>query len=556
MTLALRPYQVDTLDRCKRALEEEGCNRQLVVLPTAMGKTVVFANLKRHLGFRKRILVLCHRDELIQQAAHKIAHWNPGLMIGTEGGPERSTELDDVVVGSVMTLGRKGNKRLSQFDPRAFDAVISDEAQHCPSATWKYVLDHFGLMKPDPTGILSLGVTATPNRSDGTGLDACFDRIIVDIGIIEGIQSGYLCDLRGIRISTKTNLDQVHTLAGDFIQNELANAVNTPIRNALIVKEWLKNAQGRRTIVFTVDIQHAVDVAQAFQEHGIAAEAVWGADPDRHDKVLRYREGKIPVICNAMLLTEGFDSPLTSCIVMAKPTKSQLLFTQCCGRGTRIHEGVDNIKTHFGPLEKTDCLIMDFVDATKRHSLVTLSSLLGLPKNLNLRGRSALEAKEQIERIERAYPTANTQDIKNLDDLKSVTESASLFNFSFPSEIAKLTDFSWRKSADGYMLSASRDLITITRDLRDAYQVRGQVRGTKLEHAAQNLAGAFNYADTAVKASGIDTRVLVRDARWRKDRPSPGQIDLCRKLGIHIPANASKGAVSVAIDMKLRRVCG
>jgi superfamily II DNA or RNA helicase len=549
---ALRPYQVEALERSREALAA-GTNRQLMVLATALGKTVIFANLRRSHGFSKKIMVLVHRDELCTQAVDKLERWNPHLQVGVEMAARRSGPLDDFIVASVPTLGRKGSPRLARFRPEDFSAIVSDEAHHCPSNSWKYVLDHFGLMQPNPAAPLSLGVTATPNRSDGAGLNACFDQIVFDLGIFEGIESGYLCDLRGMRIRSRTDLDHVHTRAGDFAQDELADAVNTPERNALVVKEWFKHARHKQTICFTVNVQHALDLAEAFKAHGVAAEAVWGDDPERREKLAWHKAGMLSVLTNCALIQEGYDDPQIQCIVLAKPTKSQLMFTQMIGRGTRIPEGVDNLKTCAFDPGKRDCLILDVVDNTRRHSLVTLSSLMGLGEHLDLKGKAITEAKEQIERVAKDFPMANLADIKNLDDLQSIADSVDLFRVSFPPEAAKLTQFCWRKSAGGYQLSVQRDLVTITRDLCDTWQVRGWLHGNKIESAAQNLAGAFSLADRAVVASGAEIKVLTRDARWRRDPPSKGQIDLCRKLKIHIPAEATKGAVSVAIDLKLRR---
>ena len=159
------------------------------------------------------------------------------------------------------------------------------------------------------------------------------------MGIRQGIETGYLVDLIGIRVGTKTDLDNVHSRAGDFAEDELADAVNNPERNALIVKEWYKHAYGRKTVAFTVDIQHALDLAAAFQAHGVQAQAVWGNDPLRADKLARHRNGGLELLCNCAVLTEGYDDPTIRCILLAKPTKSALLFTQMIGRGTRLDEG-------------------------------------------------------------------------------------------------------------------------------------------------------------------------------------------------------------------------
>jgi superfamily II DNA or RNA helicase len=531
-----------------------GCNRQLAVLATGLGKAVLFAMLRKHHEFTKRVMVLVHREELASQAGDKIYRWNRGLMIGVEMAERRARPMDSFIVASVPTLGRAHSPRLQKFDPAEFDAIVSDEAHHSTSPQWRRVLDHFGLMKPDPAAPLSLGLTATPNRSDGTGLRECFDEIVFTMGIQEGVQTGYLADLRGFRVSTKTSLDKVHSRAGDFAENELADAVNNPERNALVVKEWAKHAWDKKSIVFTVDIQHALDLAEAFRVHNVASAAVWGDDPERSLKLAQHRAGALRVLCNCAVLTEGYDDWAVECIVLAKPTKSQLLFTQMIGRGTRIPDGVDNILSHDGPLEKTDCLILDVVDSTTKHSLVTLPSLLGLPAELDMKGQKFTKAKEQIERVAQEFPTANLQEIRNLDELKSIAENVALFHVSYPPEVSQLSELAWRKSGDGYMLPVNRDIVTIARDLRDEWWVRGAVNGKQIEESSQNLPGCFNIADKLIVNNGGVPRLLQRDATWRANSPTDKQVALCRKLHIAIPQGATRGMVSAALDAKLRRV--
>ena len=356
------------------------------------------------------------------------------------------------------------------------------------------------------------------------------------MGIRAGIESGYLVDLRGIRVNTKTNLDKVKTRAGDFAEDELADAVNTLERNAIIVKEWMAAAYGLKTVVFTVDIQHAVDLAAAFTKCSIPADAVWGSDPERKNKLHRHRTGEIAVLCNCAVLTEGYDDPGIRCIVLAKPTKSALLFTQMIGRGTRIDDG------------KNDCLILDVVDNTQKHSLVTMPSLLGLPANLDLKGKSVIRAKEQFERIAKEFPTADLSGVLSLSKLESVAENISLFQVHYPPEISKLSELGWRKDGEGYMLAMKRDLITITKDLRDEYKIVGNMGGQVITLTAQNLAGAFNIGDSLVSREFIN--VLKRDARWHGDQPTEKQLGLCRILKIEVPIGATKGQVSAAIDAK------
>jgi superfamily II DNA or RNA helicase len=538
MTLQLRDYQRDFFQRVRERYDA-GVTRQLGVLATGLGKAVLFAALREQMNFGKKIMVLVHREELAAQAADKLWRWNQHLHVGVEMA-DRYADVDGIfpatlIVASVPTLGRRGSRRIAKFLPEDFDCIVSDEAHHSSSPQWRNVLTHFGLTEPGGS-ILSLGLTATPNRSDGTGLRQNFDEIVFDMGIREGIQSGYLVDLRGIRVNTKTNLDKVKTRAGDFAEDELANAVNTVERNAIIVKEWMAAAFDLKTVVFTVDIQHAMDLAAAFSKCGVPAEAVWGADPDRKVKLHKHRSGQVPVLCNCAVLTEGYDDPGIRCIVLAKPTKSALLFTQMIGRGTRIDDG------------KPDCIIMDVVDNTKKHSVVTVPSLLGLPAQLDLKGKSVIQAKERFERVAKEFPIADLSAITSLSKLDSVAENISLFQVHYPPEISRLSELGWRKNGDGYILAMKRDLITITKDLRDEYKIVGNLEGQVVTLTAQNLPGAFSIGDSLVSREFIN--VLKRDARWHGERPTEKQLGLCRILGIQVPNGATRGQVSAAIDAK------
>lgn len=536
----LRPYQQQCLSKSLERYQA-GVNRQLAVLATGGGKTRIAGSLRTHHGFQKKVMFLVHMETLATQACDKFAMDNPGSMIGVEMANRYASPMDTFVVASVPTLGRKGSDRLRQFHRDDFSAFIQDEA-HCGLAdSFKRVYDHFGLMEPDPDGPLFLGITATPNRSDGQGLKTLFDEIIFDWGIQKGIESGYLCDLRAIRVSGKANLDKVKTKMGEFAQDELADATNTPERNAIIVKEWFKHAYGRRTIVFTVDVQHALDIAEVFKAHGVAAKAVWGDDPERHQKIQGHQNDEFPVICCAALLSIGYDDPMVSCIVQAAPRKSFVRYAQEIGRGTRISDG------------KPDCLIIDVVDNSSKHNLCTISSLLGLPKDLDLKGETFTKAKQKLDRIAAEFPTANVQDIKSLSQLDSLAENISLFSVSYPPEIKQLSELAWRTSTDGYMLAVDRELVTLSKDLRDEWWVKGTLGGKQVEIHSQNLPGAFNCADRIIRdALGREKMGFIkRDVKWRNDPPTPGQIKFCRKLGLTIPQGASKGQVSEAIDAKL-----
>lgn len=540
----LRDYQQRCLAQ-SLSHYQSGVNRQLAVLATGLGKTAIASSLRAHHGFGKRVMFLVHMETLATQAAAAMQRWNPGLRVGVEMAGSY-VDMDGMfpphfIVASVPTLGRKGSDRIKRFDPFDFDCVIQDEAHIGVSESFKRVYDHFGLLTPNPEGPLFLGITATPNRADGKGLRELFDVIVFDMGIQQGIESGWLCDLVGYRINGKADLDGVHTRAGDFAQDELEDAVNTPKRNGIIVKEWAKLAWDKRTLVFTVDVQHALDLAAAFRAHCVAAEAVWGEDPDRAEKIRKHKAGELTVLCNCSVLGIGYDDPHIECIVSAAPTKSGVRYAQQVGRGTRIAEGKDH------------CVVIDVADNCARHSLVMLSSLLGLPKDLDLKGERYSKAKSELERIAKEFPTANVQDIKSLDALKSISENISLFQAHYPPELNRLSELKWRKSGDdSYMLAVDRaSLVTVQKNLIGEWDVRGWVGENKLEMGAQNLPGALNLADHYILGHGGIKPYLAREASWHSGQPTEAQIALCRKLKIEIPTGATKGQVSLAIDNKL-----
>ena len=497
---ALRPYQIAALGASKKKLAE-GIKRQLLVLPTGTGKTVVFANLPTHHGFTKRVMVLVHREELAQQAADKIARWNPGYMVGVEMANSVSTPMDKVVVASVPTIGRLGNRRIEKFSPEEFDCLVCDEAHHSTANSYRNVFQHFGLLKigdetfvPGESAPLLLGVTATPNRSDGTGLGEIYDDIVYDMPMLLAIRQGWLADICGVRVNTSTNLDSVKTRMGDFAVDQLADTVNNPERNYLIVQGWMKQAYQRPTVAFTANIQHALDLAKMFQSAGVKAEAVWGDDPDRREKLRKHRAGEITVLANCNVLTEGYDDWRIGCIILARPTKSQLLFTQMAGRGTRIPDGVNNLHEAQAAgivCEKTDCILMDVVDATYRHSLVTTSLLFGMGANLDLEGKSASMAAGKLEAYAKQYPFTDFSHLTAISNLEEFAKKVDLFQVTYSAEVKDNSQFRWRSVGDEYLLTVGReDSVRIAKDLRDVYQIVGTVNGVVLDCSAHDLATA------------------------------------------------------------------
>ncbi len=554
--MILDPSQVDCLTRSENR-RAAGTNRQLIVAATGWGKTAAFANIPSWFKFSGRGMVLTHREKLAHQTSASIQEWNPQIMVGTEMGSSRAGGLCNVVVGSVPTLGKASGYRLRQFPADEFDWVACDEAHHSMAPEWRRCLEHFGIASRDgDKRILSVGFTATPNRADGLGLAANFDEIVYEYPITKGIEDGILVDLHGVRIDTKTSLDGVGWKGGKFNDGELSKEINTDERNAIIVRAWANHCGGLRTMVFTQNIQHALDLAAAFTAHGIGAKAVWGDDPDQEQTINAHKAGEFPVMLNCALTIEGYDDPEIRWVILATPDGSATRYAQKIGRVTRIEKA---IRRMFGnlhaaraaghPIVKEWGGVMDICDNCEKHSLQTLPSLLGMPKDLDLKGKSVMKAKADFERVAREFPTANLTNIHDLTDLDVISQHMEMFKVSYPPEVSRLTELAWTKQGDAYLIPVGRERVSISADLLGEWWIRGRMNGKDVEVAAQNLAGAFNVADKLVVDSGIVPKaILARESRWRSDGPSEKQIALCRKLKLNIPNGANRGQVSAALD--------
>lgn len=571
--MKLRPYQ-DAALRISKEKYDAGIERQLIQLPTGTGKTPVFANLRRHHSFDKRQLVLVHRDELAEQAANTIKAWNPEFRVGIEMGVHTCAAGDDVVVAGVQTIGTGNSTRLTQFDPEEFGPIVCDEAHHSVAPTYKRIFGHFGFGE-QVAGVtghrvnrLLLGVTATPNRGDGQGLGQVYDEIIYQMSILQAIREGWLVDVKGIRVKTNTDLSGVSVRAGDFAVRELEEAVNIDERNHLIVQSWLKYGESRQTICFCVDIAHAKSLSDTFKAYGVAAECIWGTDPDRAAKLKYHKAGGLKVLTNCGVLTEGYDDWAVSCIIMARPTKSQLLFVQMAGRGTRLPKGIDNLlqaKAEGVLLVKTDCLLIDVVDNCAKHSMVTLASIFGLAPKLDMKGKSVLRTIEEFEQAERDHPQADLSEIESLDDIPAQIERIELFTIKWPEEVIANSKLRWHSdpSGNGYYISIppskSGETVRIQPDLLDKWSIKGSVNGNQFEQTGINeLPEAFRVADGMILNFGRGLLTLLRrEQRWHKARISDPQRRMLEKFWKYKPEllaainGLSRGEASKMIEKEV-----
>lgn len=387
-SITLRPYQREAIAKVISA-RKKGVKRMVVSLPTGAGKTVIFSELARIA--RRPVLVIAHRRELVQQARAKIARaLSDASVVAVEQGATTADGDARVVVASVRSLR---DERLSRLmAERAFGLIVYDECHHAPADDNRRVLSQLGVFDDAWSGTL-LGFTATTVRGDGQGLDQVFDVIVYQKSIGEMVSAGYLAPLRGFRIATAADLASVTSGRSDFVIEELAEAVDIEERNALVARSVQELARDRRTVVFCVTVQHARNLAHALNAIGVPTGIVHGKMKleARAKTLADFRAERLAAVTNVGVLTEGFDDPGVSCIAMARPTRSDGLYAQCVGRGTRIAPN------------KSDCLVLDFVDLSDR-TLMTLPTLAGLPAQIDLEGATLDEAQAHMSAIWDANP--------------------------------------------------------------------------------------------------------------------------------------------------------
>jgi superfamily II DNA or RNA helicase len=541
--LDLRPYQNEALASVTQAYRA-GRRRVLVSLPTGTGKTVVFAHFPGTLRMKKRLLVLAHREELLVQARDKFRAADPQLKVEIEQAGAHASDDAQVVIASVPTLGRNRGARLGRLPPDDFSIIVVDEAHHAVAPTYRRVFDHFGLFDPATSRYL-IGFTATPRRGDHQGLGEVFEEVCYARDLRAMIADGYLAPIAGWRVDTGVSLDGVQVRRGEFVESDLASVVDTPLRNDMLVRAYRDLAQGRRTIVFCVNVAHARAAQRAFAKAGIRAAAVWGAQPrdERRATLSSFSAGEFDVVTNCNLLTEGFDEPRVDCIIMARPTRSKLLYAQMVGRGTRLHR------------DKTDLLVVDIADNSRTHELPGLHSLFDLPTNMNLRGRDALAIERAIDRINRTQPWIDTTRIHTPEQLELAVERIDFFNFDSPAELLGQTDNTWYAVPGGYRLSLPHgEWLSISSNLLDSWDVEhGRPRaGSHPLQRARTLELAIQAADRFVAAQFPDAKQLVRrTARWRDQQPTDKQKDMLVRRGIKVPEGLTRGQAAHMISVVL-----
>jgi len=381
--MKLRPYQ----EQARQAVWEQwnsGRSKTLLVLPTGTGKTVVFSAVAED-SVRKgsRVLVLAHRGELLEQASDKI-HKTTGLCCSTEKAEQTCIgQWYRITVGSVQTLMR--TKRLEHFPRDYFGTIIIDEAHHAVSESYQNVLNYFADANV-------LGVTATPDRGDQKNLGSYFQSLAYEYTLPQAIKDGYLVPIKALTVPVRIDFRNVGTSAGDYKASDIATALDPYLEQ--IADEMQKYCKDRKTVVFLPLVKTSQKFRDILNSHGFRAVEVNGDSDDREQVLKDFADGKYNVICNSMLLTEGWDCPDVDCVVVLRSTKVRSLYCQMVGRGTRLAKGKDNL------------LLLDFLWNTERHELCRPACIIAendeVSQKMTQKSESLTGVAFDIEELERS----------------------------------------------------------------------------------------------------------------------------------------------------------
>lgn len=356
--MLLRPRQKELVSKTVTALDTHG--NTLAVAPTGAGKTIMLSSVLGRMFANNisKACVLAHRDELTFQNQEKFLRVNPALSTSIFNASEKNW-AGDVTFSMVQTLARESN--LANFP--ALDVLVIDEAHHARADSYMRVIEHAKKANPN---LKLLGMTATPNRGDKKGLRPVFSNVSDQITVKELIASGHLVPPRTfvMNVSVQEELQQVRKTVSDYDMGAVADIMNKRPINDAIVKHWKEKAADRQTVIFCSTVDHARAVTASFTDSGINAALIWGdmKESERKATLDAYAKGEIQVVVNVAVLTEGWDHPPTSCVILLRPSSYKSTMIQMVGRGLRIVN-----PTEYPSIIKKDCVVLDFGTATLMH---------------------------------------------------------------------------------------------------------------------------------------------------------------------------------------------
>lgn len=406
----LRPYQKNAVAAVIARYKKQKQRRMLLYLPTGAGKTVIAAHIIKALRTTPKfgkVLFVAHRREIINQTARTIKRHLPRLKVQIEQGKRTSRGESAVIIASVQSLVR----RKERYNPAEYALIICDECHRALAPSWEQVIDYFH-SQADKDALL-LGMTATPQRTDGKSALDVFGRTAFEISRPDLEDLGYLVPMRYYTVRSNLELDKVKMSAGDFQVGALSKVMNTPTSRALTVKAWMEQGEGKKTIAFCAGVDHALNLAADFTALGVRGEKIDGKTKDRDEILKRFADGQIQVLTNYGVLTEGFDDPTVECILMARPTTSPLVYTQCVGRGLRPAP------------DKNACVVIDIVDRSTHQLQYGATQMAGLPKKWRSRGADPFRQAQSVARIKVTTPEAflSLREASSMEEVQSILMS-------------------------------------------------------------------------------------------------------------------------------------
>jgi len=529
--ICLRSYQLVASNSVFHQWESN--TSTLVVLPTGLGKTVLFADVIRRI-FPRRVMVIAHREELIFQARDKIKTVT-GLNAEIEMGELRADmggslfrSAQRVVVSTVQTLtaGGDGSGRMTRFDPAAFGALIIDEAHHAVSPSYRKVINWFS---HNPS-LRILGVTATPDRSDEAAMGQVFQSVAHEYDILDAIHDGWLVPIeqQAVKVSG-LDYSGIRTTAGDLNGADLAGVMEREEMLHRIAGPTLEIIGNRRAIVFCASVAHAERLSEILNRHKPRMSSwICGLTEkeERRKTLADFASGKIQVVCNCGVLTEGFDDWGVEVIVMARPTKSRSLYAQMAGRGTRPQPGTvdgpetaEERKAAIAASSKKSCLVVDFVGNSGKHKLVCSADILGgkvsdeIVAAVIAKARTSgkpMNVSDAIDEAQRAAKTAQEAEAARRANLKlKATYKTSIVNpfdaFAIEPAVARPKDFSQQVSERQREILLKQGIDPDSMPYRQAKQVLNEI-------FRRWDGGLCSYKQAALlKKHGIDASNMSRE---------------------------------------------
>ncbi|KAH9276342.1 hypothetical protein BASA83_001030 [Batrachochytrium salamandrivorans] len=556
--ISLRPYQEECIVETLKVFNS-GIRRTAVSMPVGSGKTVIFANMIPRISpphpEATKTLVLAHREELLTQAHNQISRYCPSLTVSIDQGTAKASMESDVIVASVQSIGRMGSARIKKYDPKLFKCII----------------------------------IGTLRRSDGRSLHPTFLSIAYAKPITSMISDGWLSDVDVKQVKTHVHLTGVksNSASGDYDLVALSNAVNTPERNLTVAQLYLNEAvpsNRKSTLVFAVNVQHIEDLVKAFKAKGVPAIGVHGKTPlhARHAIMKEFSSGRIPVLINCGIITEGVDIPRVDCVMLARPTKSGGLLQQMLGRGMRKFEG------------KERCIVFDFVDTiTRGFQSATIPTLFGLSSTFDMEGKTIKEISDLVENIN-GMPLGQSamMKVKSFEELKRIESDPEKYHMDLSNDL----EYTLKPFLDPFSLSFLAKDNTFVRALTHLAWVRvGQEKwviafpskeglvvlerkskiyvATYMHHSKRSLSRhlykleilrsdsishAFQGADTFIseKLGQFRIKGIHWNAAWRHGRSTERQMEFARSMGLDRYVDIEDLTKGQMMDLLLRRQFG